>query len=184
MRANASAITSDFSRSCRSYDDVRVERAAARPVDICGAAVGARRDHFDGIAKRELFADAIDAHTHALARYRAGNQDNLAFVPREHASAGDGFLDRDDDLGTGSGGACLQQTREQENSCLTKLPVSRSPVCICLVRLGGFDELFEQRSELPRAPEILGVPLHGDAESRLGTLDGFDDAVGGGSRDR
>ena len=52
-----------------------------------------------------------------------------------------------------------------------------------LVRLGGFDEFFEQRSELARAPEVLRMPLHGDAEARAGTLDRFDDAIRGGGGD-
>src|SRR5688572_18643919 len=53
-----------------------------------------------------------------------------------------------------------------------------------LVCFGGFDELFEQRSELAGAPEILGVPLDGDAEAGTGTLDRFDDAVWRGCGNR
>ena len=99
MRANASAITSDFSCNCRSYDDVRVERAAARPIDIDGAPVAARVEHLDRVRKRELLADAIDADAHAFAGNRAGDEHNLPLVPGEHAAAGDRLLDRDDDLG-------------------------------------------------------------------------------------
>src|SRR2546427_4855603 len=48
----------------------------------------------------------------------------------------------------------------------------------------GFDESLEERPELPRAPEVLRVPLHAEAEALRGILDGLDDAVRrGGGRD-
>lgn len=42
----------------------------------------------------------------------------------------------------------------------------------------GVDEALEQGIEFPRAVEVLGMPLHADAERRVPVLDAFDDAVG------
>src|SRR5256885_16644878 len=47
----------------------------------------------------------------------------------------------------------------------------------------GFDEGVEQRGEPSGPPEILRMPLHPEAEPRAGTLDRFDHAVLGRSRD-
>ena len=38
-------------------------------------------------------------------------------------------------------------------------------------------ERFEEPSELARSPEVLRVPLHAEAEWRVGALDGFDHAI-------
>ncbi len=42
----------------------------------------------------------------------------------------------------------------------------------------GADESVEERRELARAPEVLRVPLHADAELGVGLLDRLDHAVG------
>src|SRR6187549_3705182 len=48
----------------------------------------------------------------------------------------------------------------------------------------GFDESLEDRSELAGAIEVLGVPLHAEAESTARILDRFNHAIGcsGGHR--
>ena len=43
---------------------------------------------------------------------------------------------------------------------------------------GRLEEPLEQLAEFASAPEVLGVPLHADAERRAGTFDRFDHAVG------
>ena len=48
----------------------------------------------------------------------------------------------------------------------------------CLFRPRGFEEPFEQRTELAGAPEVLRMPLDAEAEARRGILDRLDDAVG------
>ena len=94
MRANASAITSDLSLALPLVRDVRIQRSTARPIDIGRSSIGARVEDGDDVSKRELLLNAIDADAHALSGDRAGDEDNLSFVPREHAPAGDGLLDR------------------------------------------------------------------------------------------
>src|SRR3954468_16900681 len=44
-------------------------------------------------------------------------------------------------------------------------------------RARRFDEAREQSRELTGAPEVLGVPLHADAERRIRTLDRLDNPV-------
>ena len=43
--------------------------------------------------------------------------------------------------------------------------------------VGGLDQPLEQLAELAGAPEILGMPLHRDAERRVRLFHRFDDAV-------
>ena len=74
--------------------DVRIQGSTARPIDIGRSSIGARVEDGDDVSKRELLLNAIDADTCALSGDRAGDEDNLSFVPREHAPAGDGLLDR------------------------------------------------------------------------------------------
>ena len=58
----------------------------------------------------------------------------------------------------------------------TDVRSSRAPLSRVCVR--GVDEAAEQALEFAGPPEVLGVPLHADAEARRRPLDRFDDAVG------
>ena len=49
--------------------------------------------------------------------------------------------------------------------------------------LTGLDKRLEQWSELASPPEVLGMPLHANAEAGGRTLGRFDDTVGGGCGD-
>ena len=44
--------------------------------------------------------------------------------------------------------------------------------------VSGLDQAFEQLAELAGAPEVLGMPLHRDAERRVRLLHRLDHAVG------
>jgi hypothetical protein len=47
---------------------------------------------------------------------------------------------------------------------------------------GGGDQSLEQGAEFAGLAEVLGVPLHADAEARAGILNAFDHAIRGGGR--
>src|SRR6188472_2615356 len=49
--------------------------------------------------------------------------------------------------------------------------------------VSGLDQAFEELAELAGAPEILRVPLHGDAILRIGFFHRLDHAVGRGRGD-
>ena len=85
---------------------MRVVRSAAGPVGVDGAPVAACVEHTDGVRKRELLADAIDADAHAFAGNCASHEHYLSLVPGQHTAARHGFLDRDDDLGVDLEGHC------------------------------------------------------------------------------
>jgi hypothetical protein len=78
--------------------DVRIQGSTARPVDVGRSSIRTRVEDGDDVSKRELLVNAIDADTYALSRDRAGDEDDLSLVPREHAPAGDGLVDGNDDL--------------------------------------------------------------------------------------
>src|SRR5262245_53004181 len=157
-----------------------VERAAACPIDVCASAISAGFDDFYGLAKRDLLADTIDSDTHAFARYGACHEHDLSVMPREHASAGNRFVDGESDLCVGSEGhICNTRLRGYENSFQKEKTRALVISCWCVsASLCGLGDLLEERSKLAGPPEILGMPLHRDAESRRRALDGLDDPVG------
>ena len=92
MRANASAITSDFSWRCRSYA-MCAYRDPPHAQSTSAARRSRARSRTATVSERELLLNAIDADAGALSGDRAGDEDNLSLVPRKHAPAGDGLLD-------------------------------------------------------------------------------------------
>ncbi len=150
----------------------RRSRRSAAPI-----AAGARRAHRRSAAHRHVAGGARRRRFGLRAR-----ADRLRLVRRRHA---------------GARCAAARRRRLRASSAIDAfdlfpntphvetVAVRRSRIETSQLRLkayvllcGGFEESFEQRAELARAPEVLRVPLDAEAEARGRILDRFDDAVG------